>query len=394
MATPKKATLRLTHLELRNWRNFKVVDVDVGQRLFILGPNAAGKSNLLDALRFLRDLAVDGGGLQQATRDRGGMGRIRNLAARSFNKGRVSIRIKISSADGEDQWTYDLSLTSEQRGKRRPIVTEEVVTHNGEMVLERPDPSDQDDQERLTQTALEQVVANKDFRPVNEFLSAIAYLHLVPQLIREPERGGERADDPYGADFLAVVARTSARDRDARLATINRALKLAVPQLESLKLVKDVDGRPHLEARYQHWREVGARQDEGDFSDGTLRLIGFLWSLQDKRGMSAPILLEEPELSLHKDIVRQLPTLIARASRSTGRQVVATTHADEVLEDQGLGLDEVMILHPSAEGTTAEMAGSIEVVTEGLEAGLELNEALAGELRPEGVGELVQLPFS
>jgi predicted ATPase len=367
--------------------------VDVGQRLFILGPNASGKSNFLDALRFLRDLAVDGGGLQQAIRDRGGMARVRNLAARSFNQGRVSISVELSIPDG-DSWRYHLSITSEQRGKRRPVVTEEVVEHNGVRILTRPDEADREDQERLTQTALEQVVANREFRPVNEFLSAIAYLHLVPQLIREPERGGERADDPYGADFLAVVARASQRDRDHRLSVINRALKLAVPQLESLELKKDVDGRPHLEARYRHWREVGARQDESDFSDGTLRLIGLLWSLQDKGKNSAPILLEEPELSLHEAIVRQLPTLMARAARSTGRQVVATTHAHDILEDQGLGLDEVMVLSPSSEGTTAQMANAIQTVTEGVDAGLELNEALAEELRPARVGELVQLPFS
>jgi predicted ATPase len=65
--------MRMTHLKLSNWRNFKTVDVDVPTRLFVLGPNASGKSNLLDAVRFLRDLTVDGGGFQQAVKDRGGL---------------------------------------------------------------------------------------------------------------------------------------------------------------------------------------------------------------------------------------------------------------------------------------------------------------------------------
>ena len=40
--------MRITHLAASNWRNFKNVEFDIGDRLFIVGPNAAGKSNLLD----------------------------------------------------------------------------------------------------------------------------------------------------------------------------------------------------------------------------------------------------------------------------------------------------------------------------------------------------------
>ena len=69
--------MRLASLSFKNWRNFKSVDVPVGDRLLIVGPNAAGKSNLLDGLRFLRDIADTGGGLQHAVETRGGMGRIR-----------------------------------------------------------------------------------------------------------------------------------------------------------------------------------------------------------------------------------------------------------------------------------------------------------------------------
>ena len=49
--------MRLTHLTLKNWRNFKQADFDMQDRMFVIGPNASGKSNLLDALRFLRQVA-------------------------------------------------------------------------------------------------------------------------------------------------------------------------------------------------------------------------------------------------------------------------------------------------------------------------------------------------
>ena len=71
-------------------------------------------------------------------------------------------------------------------------------------------------------------------------------------------------------------------------------------------------GTPHLRGRYQHWRAQGAWQSEEQFSDGTLRLMGLLWAAMDKGG---PLLLEEPELSLHPEIVRVLPQMLARVQR-------------------------------------------------------------------------------
>jgi len=56
---------------LDNRRNFVSVDVPVGPRQFLVGPNASGKSNLLDALRFLSDLVIVGGGLEAAVENRG-----------------------------------------------------------------------------------------------------------------------------------------------------------------------------------------------------------------------------------------------------------------------------------------------------------------------------------
>ncbi len=85
---------------------------------------------------------------------------------------------------------------------------------------------------------------------------------------REPGRATQ-GEDPYGGDFLSRVAGALDATRNRRFKKLNDALRIAVPQLEDLELVRDPDGRHHLQARYKHWRVVGARQDERDFSDGT-----------------------------------------------------------------------------------------------------------------------------
>lgn len=50
--------LRFRKLRLKNWKNFESVDIDLRDRMFLVGPNASGKSNLLDAFRFLPDTGI------------------------------------------------------------------------------------------------------------------------------------------------------------------------------------------------------------------------------------------------------------------------------------------------------------------------------------------------
>lgn len=178
------------------------------------------------------------------------------------------------------------------------------------------------------------------------------------------------------------------KSRLGRLQRISSALQLAVPQLADLQLALEKDGTPHLEARYEHWRERGARQDERDFSDGTLRLIGLLWALMDTGKSAGPLLLEEPELSLNTAIVRQLPTILNRVQRAGGPQVIITTHAYAMFADEGVGLDEVLVLSPTPDGTTAELASQMDGVRNSLDIGMTLEETLDPLTKPPRVGQL------
>lgn len=340
--------MRVAHVSLKNWRNFRSVDVDLADRMFLVGPNASGKSNFLDVFRFLRDIARSsgGGGLQKAIDDRGGLAKIRCLAARRS----PDVEIRVEVVEEPNTWVYELGIRRQQAGEHLPVVSCERVVHNGTMVLKRPDDEDKHDPLRLTQTHLEQINANKPFRPVAEFFSKTLYLHLVPQLLRHPEAfsGQGLPGDPFGRSFLERVAATPSKTRDARLRMIQRALQLTVPQFKELKYIRDDKGVSHLQALYEHWRPHGAYQQEDQFSDGTLRLLALLWSLLEGESL---LLLEEPELSLHAAIVEKLPALIYRLQRKRKRQVFISTHSPELLLDKGIGGEEILLLRPDAEGT-------------------------------------------
>lgn len=377
----ERRDLRFTELALSNWRNFSSVRLPLQSRMFLVGPNAAGKSNLIDAFRFLSDIVTVGGGIESAIQRRGGVKMMRSFSARRYPA--VRIRVAVGSQDSPLEWSYELEFT--QDNQRRPIIKREVVYFQGRLVLDRPDAEDVDDQERLRQTHLEQVNVNRSFRRVAEFFGSVRYRHIVPQLVREPDRSVGKVNDPFGGDFLEQIARTNSRTRNARLRRIGDALRVAVPQLNSLELFNDVKGVPHLRGNFRHWRAQGVWQDEVHFSDGTLRLLGLLWSITDGQG---PLMLEEPELSLHPAVVQQIPQMFARLQRRSGRQIIVSSHSTEILDDAGVGFDEVVVLTPTDEGTKAELLSDNEPATKLIRFGMGAAEVLRNLTAPAHAEQL------
>jgi predicted ATPase len=368
--------LRFSKIVLRNWKNFTQVEVPLQRRVFLVGPNASGKSNFLDAFRFLRDIASPGGGFQDAVRRRGGVSALRCLAARRYSE--IAIRVVVESGESGKHWEYELAFNQDKQ--RQPTVRKEKVATEKEILLDRPNDEDRQDPERLTQTYVEQVNVNRPFRELAAFFESVQYLHIVPQLVREPDRSVGRTNDPFGGDFLETLAKTPENTRNARLRRIRDALRVAVPQLKEIELSRDVRGTPHLRGKYDHWRPRGAWQTEEQFSDGTLRLMGLLWVTMAGDG---PLLLEEPELSLHPEVVCYLPQMFARAQRRTGRQIVLSTHSPDLLRDDGIGLDEVLLLIPGGEGTEVKPAADIENAQQLLEGGSTLADVVIPKTRPE-----------
>ena len=372
------STMRFATIELKNWKNFTDVDVGLASRVFIVGPNAIGKSNLLDAFRFLRDLVMEGGGLAKAVSLRDGMGKVRSLYARQNTEVMLQVVVKDASGAG---WRYKLAFTHESVKNPRPLVVQELVDRlqsdgSERRILTRPDKFDEGDRERRTQTALPQVTANQDFRELAEFLRSVSYLHLVPQLLREeqaPKEGG-LGPDPYGRDLLDRIRNTAPRTQKARLKRIEKVLRIVAPQLEGLRLDMDGHGHPHLEGKFKHWRPQGAYQNETQLSDGTLRLIGFLWALQEPAG---PLLLEEPELSLHTAIVKRLAPFIHRAQQAgKGRQVILSTHSEHLLTDAGIAAEEVLLVQPATEGSEVIEGAGPGGIVKLMQSGLTTSEAI------------------
>lgn len=371
-----------THISLENWRNFRSVDLPLRERMFIVGANASGKTNLLDAFRFLGDIAKAKGSLAGAVESRGGFGRIRSLHAHGKDR---HLKIVVDLLVGETKWTYELTLSG--KSKQPAVVEHERVLKNGtEQMVSRPNKDDKADPRLREQTHLEQLTQNARFRDLADALASVAHVHVVPQVAKGFLRSDEATlRDAPGSDFIERIALLPAKKQRGALRRIALLLKSAVPQFSSLNITHDKSGRPHLEASYKHWRAHGTWQNEQEFSDGTLRLIGLLWAILEG---DSPLLLEEPELSLHEAVVKQVPRILARAGSMRGRQIIVTTHSEKVLNDRGVDPNEIVLLDPTREETKATLASEDEVVVRGAKAKLPLGPLVSGRTKPSGIDQL------
>jgi predicted ATPase len=316
------------------------------------------------------------------------------LHARSKPEIIIEVHLSGNFDDPTPIWRYVLALKAESSGVKRPIIAAEEVykTVGGkeQCLLRRPDKDDLLDKERLTQTSLEQIQTNSDFRDLADRFSEITYLHLVPQLVKFGSAiGGQTVEsDPFGQAFLERVAKSSGKIRSSRLTRIQKALSIAVPQFEEIKFVRDeITGRPHLEARYAHHRPAAGWQREDQFSDGTLRLVALFWLLMEGDSL---LLLEEPELSLDEEIVRNLPRLIEQVRRSTKkrqRQIIISTHSQALLDNKSVDGRGVLWLDRVQEGTVVRSPSDeqLELMREGYSPA----EILLSKVHPKDLHKMV-----
>lgn len=115
MGSPSnREAFHFASIRLKNWRNFLDIEVPLQQRAFLVGPNASGKSNFLDAFRFLSDIVTVGGGFQEAVViKRGGISRLRCLSARRVTD--IVVQVRIGIAESKPEWEYELHFSQDSR---------------------------------------------------------------------------------------------------------------------------------------------------------------------------------------------------------------------------------------------------------------------------------------
>lgn len=168
--------------------------------------------------------------------------------------------------------------------------------------------------------------------------------------VRHPQVGTRAHTLAHGGENLAAVWATI--DDAGRRDALDRAVTDAFPGAQVR--VEAVDGRFRLVMRQ---RGLLRDLETAELSDGTLRYLLLCAALLPAR--PAPlIVLNEPEASLHPDLLGPLAALIAEAS--TLSQVLVVTHADTIAAElEAAGAMPHRLLASTA-GTVIEGQGMLD----------------------------------
>jgi predicted ATPase len=144
----------------------------------------------------------------------------------------------------------------------------------------------------------------------------------------------------------------------------------------------------YLEVLFNQQTHREVKYQENELSDGTLRLIGLLWTLLEKK---KTILLEEPEMSLHSSIVRQLPNIIFQVQKKKTciGQSIITTHSYEIIDNKGIAAEEILLVTTdNKEGSKVIPASSLPDIQTYLKYGTPIVNMLMSYISPQNIEQL------
>lgn len=200
------------------------------------------------------------------------------------------------------------------------------------------------------ETSLAQVP--KMFREPEEFrnrLASFTFYHVLNVAPRSPVRLPQpmqpaKLPGQNGEDLVSCLFYLRETERE-RFDAIEDALRAAFPGFERLEFPPVAAGTLALACRERGFSKHFYMHQ---LSEGSLR---FLWlaALLQSPGLTALTLIDEPEVSLHPELLKLLADLMREASKRT--QLLVATHSEQLI--RFLDPKEVLTMNIDEDGTTA-----------------------------------------
>ena len=394
----------ITKLTIENFKSFDRVEVELRDFNVVVGPNAAGKSNLIEAVAFLKDIVEHG--LEDAVAIHGGMKVLRNFAA----DGNQLLRVRVeydefanadeSVADGisyqvvhrnDDKikgikigcGAYDFSIRPHKRGAGFSVVHDEIYQRITLVEIRPPW-----EVETLCEGALTLNQRNGMFRArldpplsknikladVSPILSPVTvrlpsrslilqspYLRMVgfyfwgalenariydfdPKKPKQavPIAGVKKLDGDGGN--LAIVLQEILRRAEDRRRFVNLVSDL-LPFVDSVGV--DTLAYNSLLAKLTERRSSGKRDLSVAWaSDGTISVLAMVAALFFEKGELA--VFEEPECNMHPQLIGRLVQMMKEASER--KQIILTTHNPEMLRHSDL--EDILLVQRDDDGNS------------------------------------------
>jgi predicted ATPase len=364
----------LTKLRVKNYKSLEDVTIPLRPLTVFVGPNNAGKSNILDCLLFLRELLELG---PPSVSSRGGF---RYLVWGGDLKRQIEIELDAHVLDVSSKRrsiTYQIEIAGgpaghyaisgetcsmrvdgeEQKLLEFPIEKGEVEVWDEDRKKIRSWSSSEVGR-RLCLSHCQDPTSYPTLNALAKAMHNWAFYNFVPSRMEQPGLAKKDLRLQKEGENISSVLHTFQSEWGENFAEVEELLKTAVPELERLLTPLTEEGQTYLAVEE---RGFPLRIPSWAMSDGTLRFLGQLAALFSP---DPPVLacFEEPENCIHPGLLELVVDVFKSASRKI--QVLVTTHSPDLLNF--LAPEDLLIVEKKDGKTQCREANDVAGVKEAL----------------------------
>jgi predicted ATPase len=306
----------LEKLTIKNFKSIREQTLELGRLNVFIGGNGAGKSNLIEAFRFLREVVNQN--LAGYTGTKGGADTLLYFGRKRSPE--MSFRLEFGEGDTSNAYSVELRGTDDGSF----IISGETAYYHERKKYPSPFVKGIS---AFTKESRLKTVDHVCAREVVSDLGSYRVYHFHDTSDTAAVKATGDLDDNRvlrpQADNLAAFLYWMQQKKPDHFRTVEDTLRQIAPFFEGFRLApsKLNESKIRLE-----WKEKGsdAYFNAASFSDGTLRFL-CLATLLLQPELPAVVLLDEPELGLHPAAVALLADLLSSAATRT--QVIVATQS-------------------------------------------------------------------
>jgi len=345
-------------LELENWKSFETAELHIDPLTILIGTNAAGKSNILDAFRFLQRIA-SGLSIQESIEGTTSIEQLRGGSNWIIKKPSSRFGIKLTFEYMGEDYCFSISIKSESSGFQ---VTEESlqtverkyqkkiywVNNTDDFAINVHYTTEKQGRKsflgKATIPVFRQLEAIAGLQPdsasviesLSHILSSLFILDPVPSEMRGYSQFS-KALRPDASNIAGVLAAISDTKKERVEETITEYVK-SLPEKDLKRIYTITVGEFKKDAMLmceEGWEDAHTdKVDAGGMSDGTLRYLAIVAALLT-RPENSLFIIEEVDNGLHPSRAVNLLEMLKALGTNRNIDVLITTHNPAILDAAG-----------------------------------------------------------
>lgn len=334
--------MSINKLIVKNYKSLKDFSLEMKPFMVFIGPNNAGKSNILDCLRFLSEFGRKGDEGRRAVVERGGFQQI-VYDGDGSNTITIEVQGLLGLKNNEISYIYHIELSGEKTGRFRNMREFFSVKGVEKPLLEFPVENnmvigrDEAGKEISRFGFGDEYLYLYYFDDINRYpilgkfsseMKDWAFLNLLPPLMKEALPVRKELQLLTWGENLPVVLHALQAEYPDKFKKIEEILRSAIPELKDLTtgLTSHEPGKTYIRIMEKNLKmSIPA----WGMSDGSLRILGLLAAIYLPE-TSPLVCIEEPENYVHPRLLELIVDLIKTASERT--QVLVTTHSPYLVD--------------------------------------------------------------